>query len=1248
LSDQGYAVLASEVGNIPIDSSKHSYDVCLDAARTCDCLIAIIDSRFGGVMPDGRTSITQAEVQAALDHGKQVFVFVRQAVWDGKEVYSAYKKAGQPFRPTKIVHDERIFELIDAIRRRAKANWIFQFNLPDDLIATALFQLQAMYSRPARVPFQACLSPPPHFLERSNELSAIKVSLLATEGSNVAITGQGAVGVQGMGGVGKTVLAAALTRDPEVQRAFPDGIFWLTLGQQPNLLGVMNQLAGWLPDCDGALTTEPAAQSAIRQALAGKRALLILDDAWHLDHAAALNLVSAPGRLLVTTRKREVLVGLAAHEFRVDVLSLPEAVRMLADWAGVKDPALLPPQATDVAQECGRLPLALAMIGAMVQLRPTVWLDALEFLRSRDLEEFRRAFPDYPYPDLLRAIAVSVDELPPDDRERYLDLAVFPEDAPIPEGPLQVLWGLTPPKTRACMDRLTARSLGAMQQIGAKTVLLLHDLQGDYIRKQREKQLPALHTRLLNAYAARCKIRNSKFEIRNGTKWAQGPDDGYFFQRFAWHLKQTGREKELRSLLLDFEWLQAKLNATDAVALVADFDDVNGDEELSLVQSAIRLSSHAIGPDKNQLASQLVGRLSGETTPQIRQLVASACGWRGAPWLRPLNGNLHPPGTALLRTLLSHGGPVWAVAVSADGRRVISGDMEGSLRMWDVGSGREMRTLKNQGDWITTVAISSDGHRAISGDSEGTLKVWNVESGRELWTRKGHAAHVINVSISADGRRAVSASGRTPKVWDVESGRMVRTLRGHAGRVCDVAMSADGRWVLSASGRMLKVWDVESGLVMRTLRSHTGKVYAVAMSADARWALTGSDGGTITMWDIAKGIELRTLEGHVAAVSAVALRADLRRAVSGSSDQTLKVWDLERWRELWTLEGHSSEVLALALSADGRLAVSGSEDSTLKVWNVESRQRFSVPEGHDSSVFSIAMSADGQRAVSAAWDNTLKVWDVKRGRELRMLVGHARWVNDVALSADGQRAVSGSLDQTLKVWDVENGQELRTLKGHAARVDAVAISVDGRRAVSGSEDKTLKVWDVESGLELRTLRGHTDKVNAVALSADGRLAVSGGWDATLKVWDVEVGREVQTLQGHTRCVEAVALSPCGRWAVSGSGDQSLKVWDLESGRELRTLKGHAGWVRAVALSVDGRLAMSGSDDGTLKLWDVENGQCLAIFTGESGIGCCALASDAFTISAGESSGRIHFLRLVMPNDPLEEEKPRRNEPSRRQ
>lgn len=143
LRKKGYTVLASEDGSIPVNSNKHSYEVCIEAARNCDSLIAIIDGRFGGLMPDGKTSITRAEVETALGNGKQVYIFVRQGVWDAKEIYGANTKAGHPFVPNKIVDDERVFHVIDAIRKRATGNWIFQFNKPSELIETVLFQLES-------------------------------------------------------------------------------------------------------------------------------------------------------------------------------------------------------------------------------------------------------------------------------------------------------------------------------------------------------------------------------------------------------------------------------------------------------------------------------------------------------------------------------------------------------------------------------------------------------------------------------------------------------------------------------------------------------------------------------------------------------------------------------------------------------------------------------------------------------------------------------------------------------------------------------------------------------------------------------------------------------------------------------------------------------------------------------------------------------------------------------------------------
>ena len=239
-----------------------------------------------------------------------------------------------------------------------------------------------------------------------------------------------------MGGIGKTVLAAALGHDSEVRQAFPDGIYWLTVGQKPNLLDLQNQLLSQLTGSKQALTTERETKDGLRKAFEGRRVMVMLDDVWTFDDADAFSVNTSIGRLLLTTRNQEVLVGIGAEEYRVDVLSPSDALKMLAEWVGEKSPHKLPPEAAEVVKECGYLPLALAMIGAMIRLRPTAWKDALIRLQRADLGAIKRAFPGYPYPDLLRAIEVSIDGLEPVDQERYLDLAVFPEDQPIPEGPL--------------------------------------------------------------------------------------------------------------------------------------------------------------------------------------------------------------------------------------------------------------------------------------------------------------------------------------------------------------------------------------------------------------------------------------------------------------------------------------------------------------------------------------------------------------------------------------------------------------------------------------------------------------------------------------------------------------------------------------------------------------------------------------------------------------------------------------------
>ena len=632
---------------------------------------------------------------------------------------------------------------------------------------------------------------PPHYLSRETHLGALKQKLL-NGGAKVGIPGQSAaVGVQGMGGIGKTVLATALVHDPEVRKAFPEGIFWLTVGQAPksdaqggkaHLLGLQAQLVSQMTGAQPAFVTVQQGKDALRKALVGRRALVVLDDVWTIEDADAFCVDAPPARPLITTRNDEVLVGVGA-EHHVDVLLLSDALKMLAGWAGEKDPDKLPPEASEVAKECGCLPLALAMVGAMVRLRPTGWNDALTRLKRADLVAIKRAFPGYPYPNLLRAIEVSVKALEESDQERYLDLAVFPQDQPIPERTLGVLWKLDDVDTHDCMARFVTGSLAtwATDEAG-KLALRLHDLQRDLIRKRREKKLPSLHLRLVKAWDALAK-----------------PPDPYAWRWIGYHLIQAGRKDDLRRLLLNFNWLQAKLEATDVNALIADYDYLPQEPDLRNVQSVLRQSAHILAGNPRELPGQLLGRLHGNLSLDIDGLRIQASEHKGFPWLRPLKPSL-PSDASLVRTLQGHTHLVSAVAITPDGRRAVSGSDDSTLRVWDLETGQTLTTLQGHTLGVSAVAITPDGRRAVFGSGDTTLRVWDLETGQTLTTLQGHTHWVNAVAITPDGRCALSGSeDSTLRVWDLRDGKELVILTVDRNvTVCAVAH--DNRTIVAGDG----------------------------------------------------------------------------------------------------------------------------------------------------------------------------------------------------------------------------------------------------------------------------------------------------------------------------------------------------------------------------------------------------------------------------------------------------------------
>ena len=734
--------------------------------------------------------------------------------------------------------------------------------------------------------------PPPHYLFRPEHLEPVKQALLSGESPKLGLTGHGKVGLQGMGGIGKTVLAAAVARDPEVAAAFPDGVLWVTLGQHPSLLEIQQELAFDVCEPKTVLRSEPHGKRALKRALATSRILLVLDDVWVLRHASMLDVVGDAGRLLITTRNREVLAGLGAEEHRIELLSREQARVLLADWAGMSADEL-PTIAEDVARECGHLPLALSMIGAMARLEPTAWEDALTRLRRADLDRIRQDFPNYPYPDLLRALEVSVQALDARDLARYLELAVFPEDLAIPKNAVEVLWSphLPAVDARDLLRRLAARALLHREQ----ELVSVHDLQGDYLRS-RTRDPEELHSKLVVAYRERC---------RDG--FASGSDDGYFFGWLGHHLVGAGRMEELKRLLVDGRWLAAKLRHTNVTALLFDFDHLPPGDALGQVANAIRLSAHVLTRAPEELASQLHGRLEGP-----RELLDSAASGMTSAWLQPLTRSLEAPGGPLLRTLKGHSTTVRRVAALGDDR-LISASEDGTLRLWAPDSGEVIATLEGHSGTVSGILALRDGRVVFT--SDGTLQLWDPTSG-EVILLEDRADDCSGIVMLDDGR-VVSAGSDTLQVWDPDSEEGIPALDGDAHWVRNLAVLADGR-VVASSGRALRVWDPDSGAALMTLKGHTDRVTRVAVLGDGRVVSAGYE--TLRVWDPNTGDALAVLrnreENDVLCLAVVG--DDL--VVFGSQNGVLCIWDPATDRVIASHRGHAYAVMDVAIMGDGRVA----------------------------------------------------------------------------------------------------------------------------------------------------------------------------------------------------------------------------------------------------------------------------------------------------------------------------------------
>lgn len=552
----------------------------------------------------------------------------------------------------------------------------------------------------------------------------------------------------------------------------------------------------------------------------------------------------------------------------------------------------------------------------------------------------------------------------------------------------------------------------------------------------------------------------------------------------------------------------------------------------------------------------------------------------------------------LIRTLRGHRDSVRDVALSSDGNTAASGSGDGTVKLWDISTGKCTATFQ-AGSSINSVAFSPDGRTLASGSIGSQIMLWDVKSGTCTATLKGHTSWIESLCFSSDGKLLLSGSSNykdrsddTVRIWDVKSGKCLNVLKGHKDGVVSAAFSPDGKTAASASeDKTVKVWDVATGRCLRSIEGFSGELQALSFSPDGREIAACGRGKDIHVYDAAKGTLLKTFTGKSTRITALCYSMDGKRLAAGDSDWRITLWDNSSGKIIKVFTDNSGWVSALCFSPDGTgIASARLRTDVLSITEGRPSGEFNSEAG----VYSVVYSRDGRAIIAGYSNGTIEAVSSPSLKSIRKLIGHTGAVYSLAVSPDGKLIASGGEDKTLRLWDSSTGKCLAVLDGHRDKVRSVTFTPDGRSVISGSSDETVKVWNVAAKTCTMTLKDKNShySVYAVACSPDGRILASGNSDGTVRLWDLRSGNLMMTLKGHNNMVNGIAFSPDGKRLASGGDDNTGRIWEVSSGQCLNVLEGHSGDVNAIAFSPDGRIIASGSSDTSVKFWDVSTGKLL--------------------------------------------------------
>jgi RNA polymerase sigma factor (sigma-70 family) len=579
-----------------------------------------------------------------------------------------------------------------------------------------------------------------------------------------------------------------------------------------------------------------------------------------------------------------------------------------------------------------------------------------------------------------------------------------------------------------------------------------------------------------------------------------------------------------------------------------------------------------------------------------------------------------------------HADGVTCSVFGPDGKTLVTGSHDGTARLWDAATGKELRRFAGHHSAVRHVALSPNAKLLAAAEDRaseehpGQVCVWDVATGKERARWSGPKEGIGCLAWAADNR-TLGVGGRDGSVRLHQPGAAAptATFAWHKREVHCLVFSPDATICVSCGGDgLIAMTDLRQPGQPLLLRGQEKEFHFVAFAPGGKTLISGGDCygdeisckvasvNTIAVWDVASGKRLREFsvgttaptasyhEARNAALEALltvtgqvaprhrrdylrtrswALSADAGTLALGYPDHTVHLWDVAAGKPLRRLDGFTDRTyppMHLAFAPDGKtLAAAGSHHTPCLLDTATGKPVATREPAHVGDIRAVALSPDGKVAATGGHDQILLLWDARTGQPLRTLEGHQDWVCAAAFAPDGKTMASADIGGSVRVWDAASGkllweQPTDEVLQYVMGQPRLAFAPDGK-ILAATVCGRVRLWDAATGAQ----RGWFDvpatlMSGTLRFSADGQQLLAAGDYGAVCRWRVATGEKTADLRLPADTGTSIAFAPSGTQAAALGFDGWLRFWELDAGRQLFAVRKKESMFYRLAASEDGR------------------------------------------------------------------------------